>query len=72
VTDEAGVKKTPPITITLIPLPAKPGEPPVEIRVRQALKLLLRGFRLRAEWAEPTPMPDSTQTLDTSTSQEQL
>jgi hypothetical protein len=38
-------------TVILEPLPEQPGRPPPpppEIRLRQALKLLLRGFRLRA------------------------
>jgi hypothetical protein len=43
--------------LVIRPEPPKPGEPPVEIRLRQVLKLLLRGFGLRclAVTKEPPP-----------------
>lgn len=34
-------------TITVEPLPARPGEPEPAIRLRQWLKLALRAFKLR-------------------------
>jgi len=41
------------VTLELTASPAKPGEAPPAIRLRQALKLLLRGFNIRARWAQP-------------------
>lgn len=40
------------VPLILRVMPSKPGEPAPEVRLRQALKLLLRGFRIRAEWEE--------------------
>ena len=45
--------------ITFQPLPDRPGKtlPPAEIRVRQLLKMALRGFNLRAVDVRETPAP---------------
>ena len=58
---EMPVPPVPPVpTVALVAplmvhaLPCKPGEPPPEIRLRQWLKLGLRAFGIRAEWA-PSP-----------------
>lgn len=53
--DEVSIFDAEGVTIRLTPLPAKPGEPPAAIRLRQLLKLALRGFRFRASWAPATP-----------------
>jgi hypothetical protein len=38
------------VTITLHPLPPRPGDVPPEVRLRRALKVLGRTFGFRAEW----------------------
>jgi hypothetical protein len=45
-------------TLVFEPMPARPGEPPVSVRVRALLKLAGRRFRLRCvSLKEPPPDP---------------
>jgi hypothetical protein len=46
-----------PITLTFTPLQSRRGEPPPEVRLRQLLKVALRGFRFRASWPTPASPP---------------
>jgi hypothetical protein len=44
--------------LAFVPMPARPGEPPVSVRVRSLLKLAGRRFRLRCvSLKEPPPDP---------------
>jgi hypothetical protein len=41
-----------PVIVSLTPLPDRPGDAPAEIRLRRALKAILRVYRIRAAWPE--------------------